>query len=186
MSDNNIPEFIRSIRTDIGFNLVDIYQQAQKAIATLKPDQYSGVLQVTRERAQQDYQAGKLDLIAASKIFLTVLQLSYEVKDFESQIITLSNLGLMFQNARAYDVAITFASEGIRISYKHNLLEMKLKALNVLSLVYTNTSETKRRIEVMEEVAEIYGKLGQTDKQAEIQGLTQQTRDFMDIFEKSE
>ena len=186
MSDNNIPEFIRSIRTDIGFNLVDIYQQAQKAIATLKPDQYSGVLQVTRERAQQDYQAGKLDMIAASKIFLTVLQLSYEVKDFESQIITLSNLGLMFQNARAYDVAITFASEGIRISYKHNLLEMKLKALNVLSLVYTNTSETERRIEVMKEVAEIYGKLGQTDKQAEIQGLIQQTREFMDIFEKSE
>lgn len=184
MSDREIPQFIREIRADMGFSLVDLYQQAQKAIATLSPDQYQGALLVTRERAQQDYQAGKLDLIPASKIFLSVLELSYAVDDYESQIITLSNLGLMFQNARAYDVAIVFASEGIRIAYKYNLLELKLKALNVLSLVYTNTSQTERRIEVMEEVAATYEKLGQMDKKAEIEGLIKQTREFMAIFEK--
>ena len=186
MPENDIPEYIQSIRTDLGFNLVDLYQQAQKAIATLTPDQYSGALQVTRARAQQDYQAGKLDIIKGSKIFLSVLQLSYEVKDFESQIITLSNLGLMFQNARAYDVAIIFATEGIRIAYKHNLLEMKLKALNVLSLVYTNTMESQKQIEVMEEVAEIHGKLGQMDKKAEIEALIKAKKEFMAILGKSE
>ena len=184
MPENYIPGLIQSIRTDMGFSLVELYQQAQKAIATLTPDQYSGALLVTRERAQQDYQAGKLDLIAGSKIFLSVLQLSYEVKDYESQIITLCNLGLMYQNARAYDVAIIFATEGIRIAYKHNLLEMKLKALNVLSLVYTNTMESEKRIEVMEEVAATYEKLGQLEKKAEIEGLIKQTREFMAIFEK--
>lgn len=182
MPENDIPEYIRLIRTDMGFNLVDLYQQAQKAIATLTPDQYSGALQVTRERAQQDYQAGKLDLIPACKIFLSVLELSIKVKDFESQIITLSNLGLMFQNARAYDVAIIFATEGIRISYKHNLLEMKLQALKVLSLVYTNTKQSEKRIEVMEEVAETHGKLGQMDKKAEIEGLIKQSREFMALL----
>ena len=184
MSDSEIPQFIREIRTDMGFSLVEIYQQAQKAVATLTPDQYQGALLVTRERAQQDYQAGKLDLIPASKIFLSVLQLSYEVKDFESQIVTLCNLGLMYQNARAYDVAIIFATEGIKIAYRHNLLELKLKALNVLSLVYTNTSQSEKRIEVMEEVAATYEKLGQMDKKAEIEGLIKQTREFMAIFEK--
>ncbi|TFG28032.1 hypothetical protein EU528_11810 [Candidatus Thorarchaeota archaeon] len=184
MSDNEIPEFIREIRKDMGFDLVELYQQAQKAIDTLTPDQYEGALLVTRERAQQDYQAGKLDLIAASKIFLSVLQLSYIVNDFESQIITLSNLGVMYQNSRAYDVAIIFATEGIKIAYQHNLLELKLKALNVLSLVYTNTSQSEKRIEVMEEVAATYGKLGQMDKKAEIEGLIKQTREFMAIFEK--
>jgi hypothetical protein len=179
MPENDIPDYIHSIRTDMGFNLVDLYQQAQKAIATLTPDQYSGALQVTRARAQQDYQAGKLDLIPACKIFLSVLELSIKVKDFESQITTLCNLGLMFQNARAYDVAIIFA-----LSYKHNLLEMKLQALNVISLVYTNTSETEKRIEVMEEVANTYEKLGQMDKKAEIEGLIKQSRDFMAIFDK--
>ncbi|MCJ7817821.1 MAG: hypothetical protein MUP60_03120 [Candidatus Thorarchaeota archaeon] len=186
MPDSDIPEYIQSIRTDMGFNLVELYQQAQKAIATLKPEQYSGALQVTKARVEQDYQEGKLDLIKASKIFLSVLQLSIEVKDFESEIITLCNLGLMFQNERAYDVAIIFATEGIRIAYKHNLLELKLKALNVLSLVYTNTSEGKKRIEVMEEVAEIYGKLGQMDKKAEIEGLIKHTREFMALLGKSE
>jgi hypothetical protein len=151
MSDADIPQFIREIQADIGFSLVDLYQQALKAIATLSPDKYQGVLQVTRERAQQDYQAGKLDLIPASKIFLTVLELSYLVEDYDSQIVTLCNLGLMFQNARAYDVAIIFATEGIKIAYKHNLLELKLKALNVLSLVYTNTGQSKKQTEVMEE-----------------------------------
>ena len=184
MPENDIPQFIRSIPTDIGVNLVELYQHAQKAIATLTPDQYAGALQVTRERAQQDYQAGKLDLVKASTIFLSVLQLSYAVDDFESQIVTLCNLGLMYQNARAYDVAIIFASEGIRIAYKHNLLELKLKALNVISLVYTNTSQTEKRIEAMEEVAATYEKLGQMDKKAEIEGLIKQTRDFMAIFEK--
>jgi len=184
MSENNIPQFIQNIRTDMGFSLVDLYQQAQKAIATLSPDKYLGVLQVTRERAQQDYQAGKLDLIPANKIFLTVLQLSYIVDDFESQIVTLCNLGLMYQNARTYDVAIIFATEGIRLAYKHNLLELKLKALNVLSLVYTNTTQTEKRIEVMEEVAATYEKLGQLDKKAEIEGLIKQTREFKAIFDK--
>ena len=66
---------------------------------------------------------------------------------------------------------------------QHNLLEQKLTALNVLSLVYTNTSQTERRIEVMEEVAEIYGKLGQMDKKAEIEGLIEQTKEFMALFE---
>lgn len=182
MPDTNIPEYIQSIRTDMGFNLVDLYKQAQKAISTLKPEQYSGALQVTRVRAEQDYQAGKLDLIKGSKIFLSVLQLSKEVKDFESEIITLCNLGLMFQNARAYDVAIIFASEGIRVAYKNNLLELKLKALNVLSLVYTNTNESQKQTEVMEEVADIYGKLGQMDKKAEIQGLIKAKREFMALL----
>ena len=185
MPENDIPEYIQSIRTDMEFNLVDLYQQVQKAIATLTPDQYSGALQVTRARAQQDYQAGKLELIPACKIFLSVLELSIRVKDIESQITTLCNLGLMFQNARAYDVAIIFASEGIRLSYKHNLLEMKLQALNVLSLVYTNTTQSEKRIEVMEEVAKTYGILGQMDKKAEIEGLIKQNREFMAILEKS-
>jgi len=182
MADNSIPEFIQSIRTDMGFSLVELYQQAQKAIATLTPDQYVGALHVTRERAQQDYQAGKLDLIAGSKIFLSVLQLSYEVEDYESQIITLCNLGLMYQNARAYDVAIIFATEAIRISYKQNLLELKLKALNVLSLVYTNTQQSKKQTEVMEEVAEIHGKLGQMEKKAEIEELIKAKREFMALL----
>ena len=186
MPENDIPEYIQSIRTDLGFNIVDLYRQAQKAIATLTPDQYAGALQVTKARVQQDYQAGKLDLIPACKIFLSVLELSIKVKDFESEITTLCNLGLMFQNARAYDVAIIFATEGIRISYMHNLLEMKLKALNVISLVYTNTSETEKRIEVMEEVAETHGKLGQMDKKAAIEGLIKQNREFMAIFDKPE
>jgi tetratricopeptide (TPR) repeat protein len=184
MSDNDIPQFIREIQTDIGFSLVDLYQQAQKAIATLTPDKYQGVLHITRERAQQDYQAGKLDLIPASKIFLTVLQLSYLVDDYDSQIVTLCNLGLMFQNARAYDVAIIFATEGIKIAYKHNLLELKLKALNVLSLVYTNTGQSQKQTEVMEEVAEIHGKLGQMDKKAEIEALIKAKREFMELLGK--
>ncbi len=186
MPENDIPEYIQSIRTDMGFSLVDLYQQAQKAIATLTPNQYSGALEVTRVRAQQDYQAGKLDLIPACKIFFSVLELSIKVKDFESQITTLCNLGLMFQNARAYDVAIIFATEGIRLSYKHNLLEMKLKSLQVLSLVYTNTTQSEKRIEVMEEVAETHGKLGQMNKKAEIEGLIKQSREFMALFDKSE
>jgi len=128
MTEHNIPQFILEIPTDIGFSVIDLYQQAQKAIATLSPDQYPGVLQVTQQRAQQDYQAGKLDLIPACKIFFSVLQLSYAVDEYESQIITLCNLGLMFQNARAYDVAIIFATEAIKITYKQNLLELKLKA----------------------------------------------------------
>lgn len=184
MPENDIPQFILEIPTDIGFSVVDLYQQAQKAIATLSPDQYPGVLQVTQQRAEQDYQAGKLDLIPACKIFLSVLQLSYAVDNFESQIVTLCNLGLMFQNARANDAAILFATEGIRLAYKHNLPELKLKALNVLSLVYTNTSQSEKRIEVMEEVAAIYEKLGQMDKKAEIEGLIKQTREFMAIFDK--
>lgn len=184
MSDNDIPRFIREIRTDIGFSLVDLYQQGQKAIATLTPDKYQGVLQVTRERAQQDYQAGKLDLIPASKIFLTVLQLSYLVDDYDSQIVTLCNLGLMFQNARAYDMAIIFATEGIKIAYKHNLLELKLKALNVLSLVYTNTQQSQKQTEVMEEVADIHGKLGQMGKKAEIEALIKAKREFMELLGK--
>ena len=184
MSDIEIPQFIREIRTDMGFNLVEIYQQALKAIGTLTPDQYQGALLVTRERAQQDYQAGKLDLIPGTKIFLSILHLSYAVEDFDSQIITLCNLGLMYQNARAYDVAIIFATEGIKIAYKHNLLELKLKALNVLSLVYTNTQQSEKRHEVMEEVAETYGKLGQMDKKAEIEALLKQSREFMALFDK--
>jgi len=170
MPEHNIPQFILEIPTDIGFSVIDLYQQAQKAIATLKPDQYPGVLQVTQQRAQQDYQAGKLDLIPACKIFFSVLQLSYALDEYESQVITLCNLGLMFQNARAYDVAILFATEAIKITYKQNLLELKLKALNVLSLVYTNTTQTEKRIEVMEEVAATYEKLGQMDKKAETEG----------------
>lgn len=184
MSDSEIPQFIREIRSELGFSLVEIYQQAQKAVATLTPDQYQGALLVTRERAQQDYQAGKLDLIAGSKIFLSVLQLSYEVEDYESQIITLCNLGLMYQNARAYDVAIIFATEGIKIAYRHNLLELKLKALNVLSLVYTNTMESQKQAEVMEEVAITYGKLGQMDKKAEIESLIKQKKEFMALLGK--
>jgi tetratricopeptide (TPR) repeat protein len=182
MPENDIPQFIKEIRTDMGFNVVELYQQAQKAITTLTPDQYEGALAVTRERVQQDYQAGKLDLIPATKIFLSVLQLSYKVNDFDSQIITLSNLGLMYQNARAYDVAITFVTEAIRISYKHNLLELKLKALNVLSLVYTNTQQSKKQTEVMEEVAEIHGKLGQMDKKAEMEALIKAKREFMALL----
>lgn len=182
MSEHNIPQFILEIPTDIGFSMIDLYQQAQKAIATLSPDQYPGVLQVTQQRAQQDYQAGKLDLVAGSKIFLSVLQLSYAVDDYESQIITLCNLGLMFQNARAYEVAITFATEAIKITYKHNLLELKLKALNVLSLVYTNTQQSQKQTEVMEEVAEIHGKLGQMDKKAEIEALIKAKKEFMDLL----
>lgn len=184
MSDIEIPQFIREIRKDMGFDVVEIYQQALKAIGTLKPDQYQGALIVTRERAQQDYQQGKLDLIPATKIFFSILHLSYAVNDLESQIITLSNLGLMYQNARAYDVALIFAFEGIKIAYKHNLLELKLKALNVVSLVYTNTQQTEKRHEVMEEVAEIHGKLGQMDKKAEIEALIKQSKEFMAIFDK--
>jgi hypothetical protein len=184
MPKNNVPQFIREIRKDMGFDLVEIYQQAQKAIDTLSPDQYAGALYVTREKAQQDYQAGKLDLIPACRIFLSILELSYEVKDFDSQIVTLSNLGLMFNNARAYDVAIIFATEGIKIAYQNNLLELKLKALNVLSLVYTNTQQNEKRHEVMEEVAETYGKLGQMDKKAEIEALIKQSKDFMALFNK--
>ncbi len=186
LTELEVPEFISSIRTDMGFNLVELYQQAQTAINTLDPAKYSDVLQITRAKAEQDYQAGKLDLIAASKLYFSILQLSYLVSDYESEVITLCNLGLMFQNARAYDVAIIFATEGIRSSYKHNLPEMKLKALQVLSLVYTNTSQTAKRIEVMEEVASTYEKLGQLDKKAEIEGLIQQTKEFMAIFEKPE
>ncbi len=173
------------MHTDTGLNLVDMYQQARNVISsTLTPDQYAGALVVTRERAQRDYQAGKLDLITASKVFFTVLQLSKAVEDHESEVISLCNLGLMFQNARAYDIAISFAAEAIKIAYQHNLLELKLKALNVLSLVYTNTSQTEKRIEVMEEVAEIYGKLGQLDKKAEIEGLIKQMKEFMALFDK--
>ena len=139
---------------------------------------------MTRERAQRDYQAGKLDLLTASKIFFTVLQLSKAVEDYESEMVTLCNLGLMFQNARAYDIAIAFAAEAIKISYQYNLLEQKLTALNLLSLVYTNTMQTEKRIEVMEEVADIYGKLGQMDKRTEIEGLIKQTKEFMALFEK--
>ncbi|MGY5860360.1 MAG: hypothetical protein RTU63_13400 [Candidatus Thorarchaeota archaeon] len=182
MSESYIPQFILQIRTDMGFSLVDLYQQAQKAIATLSPDQYPGVLQVTQQRVEQDYQVGKLDLIPASKLFLTVLQLSYAVKDFESQIITLCNMGLMFQNARAYDVAIIFATEAIKITYQQNLLELKLKALNVLSLVYTNTQQSQKQTEVMEEVAEIHGKLGQMDKKAELEALIKAKREFMELL----
>jgi len=185
MNNDEIPDYIREMRTDTGLNLGELYQQARDVInSTLTPDQYAGALAVTRERAQRDYQAGKLDLLTASKIFFTVLQLSKAVEDYESEVITLCNLGLMFQNARAYDIAITFAAEGIKTAYQHNLLEQKLKALNVLSLVYTNTSQTEKRIEVMEEVANIYGKLGQMDKKAEIEGLIQQTKEFMALFEK--
>lgn len=183
MLRSDIPDFISEIRKDMGFDIVDLYQQARGVIeATLTPDQYSGALAVTRERAQQDYQAGKLDLVNGSKIFLTVLQLSNAVKDYESEIITLCNLGLMYQNAQAYDIAITFAAEAIKVAYKQNLLELKIKALNVLSLVYTNTSQTEKRIEVMEEVAEIYGKLGQMDKKAEIEGLIKHTKEFMALL----
>lgn len=184
MSENDVPQFIQEIRKDMGFDLVEIYQHALKAIATLSPDQYEGALYVTREKAQQDYQAGKLDLIPACRIFLSILELSYRVKDFDSQIITLSNLGLMFQNARAYDVALLFATEGIKIAYQHNLLEAKLKVLNVISLVYTNTQQSEKRHEVMEEVAETYGKLGQMDKKAEIEALIKQSKEFMAIFDK--
>ena len=184
MPEHNIPQFILEIPTDIGFSVIDLYQQAQKAIATLSPDQYPGVLQVTQQRAQQDYQAGKLDLIPACKIFFTVLQLSYAVDDYESQVITLCNLGLMFQNARAYDVAITFATEAIKITYKQNLLELKLKALNVLSLVYTNTQQSEKQTEVMEEVAEIHGKLGQMDKKAELEALIKAKKEFMELLGK--
>lgn len=185
MNNDDIPDYIREMRTETGISLVDMYQQAQNVInSTLNPDQYAGALVVTRERAQRDYQAGKLDLITASKVFFTVLQLSRAVEDYESEIITLCNLGLMFQNARAYDIAITFAAEAIKIAYHHNLLEQKLTALNVLSLVYTNTMQSEKRIEVMEEVADIYGKLGQTDKKAEIEGLIKQTKEFMALFEK--
>ncbi|MFW9843506.1 MAG: hypothetical protein ACFFEV_02905 [Candidatus Thorarchaeota archaeon] len=182
MSDIEIPQFIREIRKDMGFDPVEIYQQALKAIDTLSPDQYQGALIVTRERAQQDYQQGKLELIPATKIFFSILHLSYAVNDYESQIITLSNLGLMFQNARAYDVAIAFVTEAIKISYTHNLLELKLKALNVLSLVYTNTQQHHRQTEVMEEVAEIHGKLGQMDKKAEIEALIKTKKDFMALL----
>jgi len=185
MPNNDIPDYIREMRTDTGLNLVDMYQQARDVInSTLTPDQYTGALVVTRERAQQDYQAGKLDLVTASKIFFTVLQLSKAVKDYDSEIITLCNLGLMFQNARAYDIATTFAAEAIKVAYQHNLLELKLKALNVLSLVYTNTMQSEKRIEVMEEVADIYEKLGQMDKKAEIEGLIKQSKEFMALFEK--
>ncbi len=139
---------------------------------------------MTRTRAQQDYQAGKLDLVQASVLFLSVLELSYRVKDYESQIITLCNLGLMYQNARAYDVAIIFASEGISIAYEHNLLERKLDALKLLSLVYTNTVQPEKRMDVMEEVAETYGNLGQLDKKAEIEGQIKQLKEFMALLGK--
>ena len=183
MPENYIPDLIGSIQTDSKFALEDSYQQALSVIAkTLTPNEYPSALVVTRERAQQDYQAGKLDLPTASKIFLTVLHLSIEVEDYDSQIITLCNLGLMFQNARAYDEAIIFAREGIRISYKHNLLELKLKALNVLSLVYTNTQQSHKQTEVMEEVAEIHGKLGQMDKKEEIEALIKAKREFMALL----
>ena len=185
MLNDDIPDYIREMRTDTGLSLVDMYQQAREVInSTLTPEQYAGALSVTRERAQRDYQAGKLDLLTASKVFLTVLQLSKAVEDYESEITTLCNLGLMFQNAKAYDIAITFAAEAIKIAYQHNLLEQKLTALNVLSLVYTNTNQTEKRIEVMEEVADIYGKLGQMDKKAEIEGLIKQTKEFKALFEK--
>ncbi len=184
MSESEIPQFIKLIRKDMGFDLVELYQHAQKAISTLKPDQYAEALHVTRTRAQQDYQAGKLDLIKASVIFLSVLDLSYKVKDYDSQIITLCNLGLMYQNARAYDVAIIFATEGISIAYDQNLLERKLDALNVLSLVYVNTQETEKRMDVMQEVAETYGKLGQMDKKAEIEGQIKQLKEFMALLGK--
>ncbi|MFW9918154.1 MAG: hypothetical protein ACFFED_00995 [Candidatus Thorarchaeota archaeon] len=184
MSDSEIPQFIKLIRKDMGFDPVEMYQHAQKAITTLKPDQYVDALHVTRTRAQQDYQSGKFDLVQATVIFLSVLELSYKVKDYDSQIITLCNLGLMYQNARAYDVAIIFASEGISIAYEHNLLERKLDALNVLSLVYTNTQESEKRMDVMEEVAETYGKLGQMDKKAEIQGQITQLKEFMALLGK--
>jgi hypothetical protein len=132
----------------------------------------------------QDYRAGKLDLTQATLLAFSILQLGYNLNDYESQIITLSNLGLIYQNARAYDVALDFASEGIRIAYKHNLLEAKLKALNVISLVYTNTMQGQKQTEVMQEVAEIYGKLGQMDKKAELEALIKQKRDFMALLEK--
>ncbi|MBN2229524.1 MAG: hypothetical protein JW779_07990 [Candidatus Thorarchaeota archaeon] len=185
MSKNEIPEYIQSLRTDLGFDFVDLYQQGQRVIATVSPEQYSYVLELTKARVEQDYQAGKLDLITASTIFLTVLQLSNEVEDLESQIITLCNLGIMYQNSRAYDVALTFAAEAIKIAHKHNLLEMKLKALQVVSLVYTNTSESQKHIDVLEEVAKIYGKLGQLDKKAEIEAQIKQFKEFMAILGRS-
>lgn len=185
MSSSEVPQFIKEIKTDTGYSLVDLYEQALKFFSKIPQDQYGNMLQVSRERAQRDYQAGKLDLIEGTTIFFLVLHLSYVVKDFESQIITLSNLGLMYQNARAYDVAIAFAAEGIKVAYRQNLLELKLKPLNVLSLVYTNTMESEKQTEVMEEVAEIYGELGQIDKKAEIDGLIKQKKEFMKLLGKS-
>ena len=185
MSASEVPQFIREIKTDTGSSLADLYEQALKIFAQISPDQYRNTLHLSRERAQQDYQAGKLDLIKGTTIFFLVLHLSYAVEDFESQIITLSNLGLMYQNARAYDVAIAFAAEGIKIAYRQNLPELKLKVLNVLSLVYTNTMESEKQTEVLEEVARIYGKLGQMGKKAEIEGLIKQKKEFMKVLGKS-
>jgi hypothetical protein len=185
MVDSDIPDFIKEMPTDIGFSLENLYQEARGVInSTLTPDQYAGALTITQERAQQDYQAGKLDLVNASKIFLTVYQLSKAVENHESEIITLCNLGLMYQNARAFDIAINFAAEAIKITYKHNLLELKLKALNVLSLVYTNTQQSEKQTEVMEEVAAIHGKLGNMEKKAEIEELIKAKKEFMELLGK--
>ena len=56
--------------------------------------------------------------------------------------------------------------------------------LKIISLVYTNTQQSEKRHEVMEEVAETHGKLGQMDKKAEIEALIKQSKDFMAIFDK--
>lgn len=184
MSDSEVPQYIKSITADLGFDIVALYQQVQSHNESLKSKDYKQVLQILQVKFGQDYGAGKLDLIQAVSVAFSILQLSYTLNDYESQIVTLSNLGLIFQNARAYDVALIFAAEGIPIAYKHNLLEAKLKALKIISLVYTNTQQTEKRIEVMEEVAEIHGKLGQMDKKAEIEGLIKHSREFMAIFDK--
>ena len=182
MSDKEIPQYIRSLPTNLGFNFVLSYKLGQDAIATLTPDKYSEVLGLTIELATKEFMTGKLE--SAVSLFLTVVQLSEKINDYGSLVVTFSNLGIAFQNVRIYDVSLAFAKEGYRIAVEHNLLELKLKVLKVISLVYTNTQQREKRMEVMEEVAETHGKLGQMDKKAEIEGLIKRSREFMAILDK--
>ena len=179
---DDIPQYIQDLPTNLGFNFVEFYRQGQDAVATLPPESYSEVMGVTIALADKEFKAGKLD--AACKLFLTVAQLSEKAGDYNSLIITLSNLGIIFQNARAYDVAKVFANEGCRIADEHNLLEMKLKALQVLSLTYTNTQEREKHMETMERAAEIHGQLGQHDQKEQILAQVRHLREFMGLLDK--